>query len=573
MDNDFTFLVQLNPKQRDVCISENNYVLTACPGSGKTRTITYRLAYLDKKYIPSRLLNIAITYTNRAADEIYSRLDNMSIDESSIWTGTIHQFCMHFIIRPYAMYSEQLCHGYHIVDEFIKKQYLAEINSALRIHATQSDLFSNPIIKAAYRERLRSNKEIDFDMILELSDTLLSEHPFIAENISHIIRSIHVDEFQDTNALQYSILAKIVQANKKINIMFVGDANQAIYSGLGGIAKTPEELAHQFGVSFETANLTGCYRSTQRIIDYYSNFEVVPSTIEAISDIKNMQGTIFYDHTIYKDDLPHKIAQIILLHLSSGIPAHDICVVAPQWFQIYPLAKKLRDELPSVNFDAPDIAPFKYDPMNPFYLLAKLFFTTPGTNVRVRKRIVSEFSDILESEYHVAFPEGYDTYSLLKIINSAPKNTNDGLMFYQQAITHVFQHLRIPFEPETPLHKTYVSFLKKTEDRIRQFQLPYNCDDLYAYFKERDGVVINTIHGIKGEEYTVVIGYDLLNGHLPNWNIIKNKNETLKLLYVLCSRAKSALYLFSETGRTTRTGHPLTSTNELYNVRYHYDTA
>ena len=51
MDNDFTFLVQLNPKQRDVCISENNYVLTACPGSGKTRTITYRLAYLDKKYI------------------------------------------------------------------------------------------------------------------------------------------------------------------------------------------------------------------------------------------------------------------------------------------------------------------------------------------------------------------------------------------------------------------------------------------------------------------------------------------------------------------------------------------
>lgn len=159
--------------------------------------------------------------------------------------------------------------------------------------------------------------------------------------------------------------------------MFVGDANQAIYSGLGGIAKTPEELAHQFGVSFETANLTGCYRSTQRIIDYYSNFEVVPSTIEAISDIKNMQGTIFYDHTIYKDDLPHKIAQIILLHLSSGIPAHDICVVAPQWFQIYPLAKKLRDELPSVNFDAPDIAPFKYDPMNPFYLLAKLFFTTP----------------------------------------------------------------------------------------------------------------------------------------------------------------------------------------------------
>lgn len=107
MDN-LSFLNDLNTKQQEVCQSPSNFILTACPGSGKTRTITYRLAYLQQKYPSSRKYNIAITYTNRAAEEIESRLDSLGIDTSSIWTGTIHQFCMHFIIRPYAMYSDRL---------------------------------------------------------------------------------------------------------------------------------------------------------------------------------------------------------------------------------------------------------------------------------------------------------------------------------------------------------------------------------------------------------------------------------------------------------------------------------
>ena len=81
------------------------YLLTACPGSGKTRTLTHRLAYQVLRDQASKKIKIAITYTNRAAEEITNRLEGMNIDQSSIWAGTIHQFCMHFIIRPYAMYS------------------------------------------------------------------------------------------------------------------------------------------------------------------------------------------------------------------------------------------------------------------------------------------------------------------------------------------------------------------------------------------------------------------------------------------------------------------------------------
>ena len=112
MIDDYAFLNDLNETQKQVCISEDNFVITSCPGSGKTRTITYRLAYLAKKYKKSRKLNIAITYTNRAADEIENRLIDMGIDISNIWTGTIHQFCMNFIIRRYAMYHKKLSKGY-----------------------------------------------------------------------------------------------------------------------------------------------------------------------------------------------------------------------------------------------------------------------------------------------------------------------------------------------------------------------------------------------------------------------------------------------------------------------------
>ena len=98
----------LNSEQRIACECLNNIILTACPGSGKTRTVSHRLAYLQGVYSTSRRLHLAITYTNRAADEILERIETLNIDADNIWAGTIHQFCMQFIIRPYAMYSDRL---------------------------------------------------------------------------------------------------------------------------------------------------------------------------------------------------------------------------------------------------------------------------------------------------------------------------------------------------------------------------------------------------------------------------------------------------------------------------------
>lgn len=373
-----TFLDKLNPQQRQVCVNEGNILLKACPGSGKTRTLTYKLAYSVQKYITSKKLNIAITYTNRAADEIKERLEKIDIPEDKVWVGTIHQFCLEFIIRPYTMYNERLRKGYHIIDDYVTKQYTDEIIEELGIDIGYDKPFKYPEIFEKYQTKLLNEKEIDFNDILSISYDLVNQNKFIAENIAGIMRTILVDEYQDTNELQYKILSSIVKCNKNIQVTFVGDTDQAIYGGLGGVAKTCDELQKEFGVKFQEKRLDGCYRTTQRIVDYYSNFQLQSAKIYAVSDIKDEKGCLVYDNTISKSELFEKIAYIVKEELSRGIPDNEICIIAPQWWLLFPLSKKIKELLPNVKFDAPDITPIKYDPMNVFYLISKLLFTESG---------------------------------------------------------------------------------------------------------------------------------------------------------------------------------------------------
>lgn len=88
------------------------------------------------------------------------------------------------------------------------------------------------------------------------------------------------------------------------------------------------------------------------------------------------------------------------------------------------------------------------------------------------------------------------------------------------------------------------------------------------------GVVINTCVGVKGEEFETVIAYGLLNGYIPHWNDIFTGDPVAaskKLLYVICSRAKTNLHLISETGRQTKKGNPLEITPELQNLNFEFD--
>ena len=235
-------------------------------------------------------------------------------------------------------------------------------------------------------------------------------------------------------------------------------------------------------------------------------------------------------------------------------------------------------KLPALNFDAPDISAFKYDPLNPFYLLAKLLFTKSGKRVQVRKKIATEILNILRSDYQIYIDESFDNYSLLKAVNNCKPSTEDGMEFYKQATHQIMNTMNIKLQSEGSLNKLFEDFVNKCDDRIQRHKLPTTYNDFFKCFMEKHGVVINTIHGVKGEEYTTVIAFGLLNGRLPNWAYITKYDkkpfrltETKKLLYVLSSRAKENLYLFSEKGYYTSGGKEYTPTDELRCVEFDYD--
>ena len=561
----------LSLEQEVACTDPGNILLTACPGSGKTRTLTRRLAYQAFQKPFSQKLNIAITYTNRAAEEIMNRLTDMDVDLANIWTGTIHQFCMRFIIRPYAMYSNRLSKGYTIIDEFVKSEYGKRFAKELGINLNYYDNpFQYSDVVNKYEQTLTEKKEIDFEMILRFSDELLEHCPFICANIASTVNSILVDEFQDTNELQYTILARIFKKNKAISIMFVGDTNQAIYGSLGGVAKCKIELDSLFETTFQEMALTGCYRSTQRLVDLYSNFEVSKISAYSVAEIKNITGTISYCKSISKDSLATEIATIINSELKSGKKAEEICVLAPQWSMLLNLSRNLRLQLPDISFDAPDISPIKYDPLNPLFLLAKLLFMPAGENVSLRKRIASEFISFIRDDFKVEVPDNIQNYDILSAVNRCREIDNDGITCLREAINSVALLLKIDISKEVTLLDLINHFFDKIGDRVKRYSLSTDYDSIGKYFREKEGVVVSTIHGVKGEEYTTVIATGLLNGYLPHWDYIMKpekqslrKTETLKLLYVLCSRAKQNLYLFSETGYRTRSGTEYTPTNEL----------
>ena len=567
----------LNPEQRAACECLNNIILTACPGSGKTRTVSHRLAYLQRVYSESCRLHLAITYTNRAADEILSRIEVLNIDTENIWAGTIHQFCMQFIVRPYAMYSDRLQRGYHIIDEYIQREYMRQEAANLGISCNEGDYDKYPSIKTAYKQRLLKNKEIDFEDILDISVKILKECPYVAENIAVTIASIQVDEYQDTNEKQYTILQKIYSKRPQIIISFIGDVNQAIYSSLGGAAKSAAEIKSLFDADFQEMHLTGCYRSSQKIINYYSNYVVEATKIVSLKTDSKGDGIVSFDKHVHKDNLPAYIADIIKHNLNQGIPENEICIVAPQRALLLSIIVQLRKVLPNVNFNAPDIMPFKFDAMNPFYLLAKLAFTKAGRNEEARKRYANNIIEILKNDYGIVIRKNYDCFNLLEAVNSIRRPFDaDGIESFEKVVQKVILSMHIQIENESLLANTYMQFLEKTRDRIHSYNLPDTCKDFYKFFEEKKGVVVSTVHGVKGEEYETVIAFGMLNGYLPHWNDIfasDNRRQITanKLLYVLCSRAKENLYLISETGRKTKKGFSYSTTDEITKVIWDYD--
>jgi len=576
----------LNKQQEEAVTEPGNVLLTACPGSGKTRALTYKIAYELERLTSSKKIIIAVTFTNRAADEIKNRIRNLNNDDINLWAGTIHSFCLEWILRPYMCYLDELKNGFSISDEYntvrlindLKKEYglnfWDSVSTRYLSNGEKEETINRELLDE-YHEILANEQLIDFDQILHYSHKLLLSYSQISETLKNLFHLICVDEYQDTQQLQYAILSNIMKGETGNCKMFiVGDSDQAIYGSLGGVAKSLAEIESEFGTNFINKDLSGNYRSNQQIIDYYRNFQTTNLEIRALGSNADESATITYNNSVHKDALADYISNIIKDKLNDGVAEHEICVLAPTWYLVIPMGRKLKSLLPEIKFDAVGLSPLLKNKENVWFKIARLFLVTPSPKTYLtRKRWATELINELVDYGIVLFEnDEFKTKRLLKTINSIVSKEQDGLKYLNDCFQQLLEILEIDISIFEHLKIQWESFFEGAKKRLENpvFDLAKDIDSFKRMFKHEEGVVVNTCHGIKGEEFDTVIAFGLLHGKLPNWNE-RAENATEKLLYVICSRAKSELHLISERGRTTNSGRAYVPTRQLKSIVYQYD--
>jgi len=587
-------LDKLNDEQKLAVQQDGNVLLTACPGSGKTRVIIHKLAYeVSRLEEGSKKRIAAVTFTVRASEEIFRRLNALGINSERIWSGTLHAFCLEWIMKPYSCYLPELRNGFSIADETLCSDLISELKEKynlkqidpvnLRFNRDGSFVEPKSIQKKLlkeYHEILKQKKLIDFELLLFYSFKILITYPKIQKTLFNLFKLICVDEYQDTQDLLYAIICTIVKAgNGNTSLFLVGDTDQAIYASLGGVAKSMNEIQTELnGMPITPLTLTGNYRSSQRIIDFYTHFQTQPIVIEAVGSNATSQGLITLNDTVPSSKIVSEIAQLIQRSLDNGIPEDEICVLVPQWWLITSVSKKLRATLPEVNFDASGLAPMSRNRENIWYKLSRLFLTEPNPKIySSRYRWASELIENFRVITNTEFIEKYRIErNFLRLINSIKSEESEGKNYLVDCFDQFLSAVEIDYTKYPPLVENRKLFFDNIQSRLNDpdFKVPSDIQSFKSFYREMTGVVINTCVGVKGEEFETVIAYGLLHGYIPHWNDIffgDPVDASKKLMYVICSRAKTNLHLISETGRKTRRGDELTMTPELASKIFDYD--
>ena len=284
----------LNPQQKEAVLhTEGPVLILAGAGSGKTRVLTHRIAYLieEKGVNPWNIM--AITFTNKAAGEMRERVDKIvGFGSESIWVSTFHSSCVRILRR----YIDRLGfdHNFTIYDTDDQKSLMKDICKRLQIdtkvHKERAILsaissakdelvtpeeyelnnmsdFSKKKIAQAYKEyqkELRKNNALDFDDLIVKTVELFQACPDVLDYYQERFRYIMVDEYQDTNTAQFKFVSLL--ASKYKNLCVVGDDDQSIYkfrgANIGNILGFEKVFSDAKVIKLEQN-----YRSTQNILN------------------------------------------------------------------------------------------------------------------------------------------------------------------------------------------------------------------------------------------------------------------------------------------------------------------
>ena len=284
----------LNPMQREAVFhTEGPLLVLAGAGSGKTRVLTHRIAYLieEKRVAPWNIM--AITFTNKAAAEMRERVDKIVGEGAeAIWVSTFHSSCVRILRRhidflgydtSFSIYDtddqktllKQILKAMQLDSKLFKERaVLSQISNAKNELITPEEFLLNNSgdyhdrkvgeVYQEYQKRLKQNNALDFDDLIFKTVELFQFHPEVLDYYQERFRYIMVDEYQDTNTIQFQLVSML--ARKYQNLCVVGDDDQSIYKFRGANVKNILNFENVFPEAV-TIKLEQNYRSTKNILN------------------------------------------------------------------------------------------------------------------------------------------------------------------------------------------------------------------------------------------------------------------------------------------------------------------
>ncbi|MCA9400355.1 MAG: ATP-dependent helicase [Candidatus Omnitrophica bacterium] len=305
----------LNPSQwHAVCHTGKFVMIVAGPGTGKTHTLTYKMAMMSQKLLANEKI-LGITFTRKAAQEMRERLkDPWQITADKFFIGTFHQFCLD-ILMAYGKLAN-LADGFRVVGEeeiigILKEHFTGQtkrtIKNQLNIIQQKKSLFpfNEDGDVLGYNRILHDRGCLDYDDLLLETVRLLEERPQIVEEVNRLYPMIFVDEYQDVNAVQHHLLKQLVKG--KVHLTVIGDPQQAIYGFRGADVSLFRQFSEDYPGAVELA-LSENYRCGEYILkashQMITKIDEVPRLICKI----HREGQL----TIYQAQTPKAEAEYVV---------------------------------------------------------------------------------------------------------------------------------------------------------------------------------------------------------------------------------------------------------------------
>ncbi|MDD4689040.1 MAG: DNA helicase PcrA [Eubacteriales bacterium] len=607
-----SLLNKLNDKQKEaVTTTEGPVLILAGAGSGKTTVLVNRIAYIIDKGLAQPYEILAITFTNKAAKELQSRIENiLGIGGADVWASTFHSACIK-ILRKFIDYTGY-DKAFNIFDRSDQTAVIKECIKELNLNSEQfqpkgilneisrakdrlispteyerrysSDYYQGKVAKAyaLYQKKLKECNAMDFDDIIVVTVNLLNNNSQILEYYQNKFKYISVDEYQDTNHAQYTLISLLADGHK--NICVVGDDDQSIYKFRGADIGNILSFEQQYK-SAKVIKLEQNYRSTQTILDAANN---------VIRNNKGRTGkslwtesgegtpiTIFEAPNEY--DEGHFIAsRIKKLHTEDDIPYNNFALLYRTNAQSRVLEEMLiRNSVPYKILAGTRF----YDRKEIKDIIAYLrCIFNPNDNVSL-KRIINEpkrgiGKTTVDHVAQIADREDMSIYSIMCNMEDYEelKKLEGKLMPFLTLILELnMQMTQMPITDfiKEVCEKTGYNAILNGESKMDKLAKTENINELinvaaeyekgaeepdmagflesvalYSdiddYDEDVDNVLLMTMHSAKGLEFPIVFLPGLEDGLFPNISAIDDYDELeeeRRLCYVGITRAKKQLYI------------------------------